>query len=58
VLLAKKWGMFWIQNYQGDAQVSCMCLMYGIMNFGVYSRQEIVQKKEIKCRARWKQYNC
>jgi hypothetical protein len=45
VLFAKKWGMLWIQNYQGDAQMSCMCLMYGIMNFGVSSRQEIVQKK-------------
>jgi hypothetical protein len=56
VLFAKKWGMLWIPNYQGDAQMSCMCLMYGIMNFGVSNRQEIVQKKKIKCSARRNQH--
>ena len=31
--------------------------MYGIKDFGVSIRQEIVQKKEIKCRARRNQHN-
>ena len=57
VLCAKKCGMLRIQNYQGDAQMCCMCLLYGIMNFGVSSRQKVVQKKEIKCTVR-SQHNC